>query len=243
MAYLKEGMVGRSLMMFTTRLWRLTAVAAVFAGTLKAQSTTKVSGQITILERPGEVTEDLENVVVYLESVGAPARMRPPSPINTDIVLRSRQFSPRIRVVTVGSKVAFPNQDPFSHNVFSKLNGGFDTGVYGRGKTHDNVFKDPGVYPLYCNVHPRMTAFVITLNSPYFAQAGSDGRFAVENVPAGQYKMHVWHDRAAEKVKDVTVPAAGLANVREQLDARGYKYVQHKNKFGQDYTSATGDRY
>jgi hypothetical protein len=28
-----------------------------------------------------------------------------------------------------------------------------------------------------------------------------------------------------------------------QLDARGYKYVQHKNKFGKDYTSSTGDRY
>jgi hypothetical protein len=123
------------------------------------------------------------------------------------------------------------------------MNGGFDTGVYGRDKKRDNVFRDPGVYPLYCNVHPRMTAFVITVTTPYFAQAGDDGRFAIQNVPPGPYKMHVWHDRTNEAVKDVAVPAAGLTKMAVTLDATGYKYVQHKNKFGQDYTSATGDRY
>ena len=229
--------------MFTTRLWRLTAVAAVFAGTLKAQGTTSVSGRVTIIERPGEVTEDLGNVVLFLEPVGAPARLRPPPVTNTVITLHRRQFQPRVRVVTQGSKIEFQNDDAFNHNVFSKTNGGFDTGVYGRDKKRENVFKDPGVYPLYCNVHPRMTAFVITVNSPYFAQAGEDGRFTMENVPAGHYKMHIWHDRANEKVTDVAVPATGVSKMSVELDARGYKYVQHKNKFGQDYTSATGDRY
>ena len=41
----------------------------------------------------------------------------------------------------------------------------------------------------------------------------------------------------------MNTPANGMSSVRVQLDATGYKYVQHKNKFGQDYTSATGDRY
>ena len=233
----------------------IAALTAVLAGTVAAQGgsgrgvggggTTAVTGQVAILERPGEVTEDLGNVVVYLEPASASARVRPPlvPHTNTVIALQSRQFSPRVRVVTEGSKVEFPNQDPFSHNVFSKMNGGFDTGVYGRGKTKDQVFREPGVYPLYCNVHPRMTAFVITLKTPYFTQAGADGRFVLEQVPAGRYTMHVWHDRATEVARDLSVPAAGVSNVRVELDARAYKYVQHKNKFGKDYTSATGDRY
>lgn len=223
----------------------IAALAAVLTNTVAAQGTTSVSGQVTILERPGETTEDLGNVVVYLEPASASARVRPPvlSPTNTAIVLQSRQFSPRVRVVTEGSRVGFPNQDPFSHNVFSKMNGGFDTGVYGRGKVRDQTFQEPGVYPLYCNVHPRMTAFVITLKTPYFVQAGADGRFVLEQIPAGRYTLHVWHDRTAERVRDITVPATGLSNLREELDARGFKYVQHKNKFGKDYTSATGDRY
>ena len=229
---------------------RVGAVLAALAGPALAQvaagGTGSVSGQVTIKERPGDTTEDLGNVVVYLEPTGASARLRQPStaPVNTVITLHGRQFQPRVRVVTTGSTVQFPNDDPFSHNVFSKMNGGFDTQVYGRGKTRENQFFDPGVYPLYCNIHPRMTGFVVTLATPYYAQAASDGRFVIEKVPAGTYRMHVWHDRVSEKPPvDIVVPSAAVASMRIDLDATGYRYTPHKNKFGQDYTSASGDRY
>ena len=223
-------------------IWRVSCAAAslaVLASTLQGQGT--VSGQVAIFERPGEVSEDLANAVVFLEPVTVP-RGKAPTPVTSTIALEKRQFSPRVRVIVEGSRIEFPNQDPWNHNVFSKTNGGFDTGVYGRGKTKDQKFDQAGVYSLYCNVHPRMTAFVIALKTPYFTQAGADGRFTLENIPAGQYKLNVWHDRTSLLTKDVTVPATGLTNVRADLDARGYKYVQHKNKFGQTYTS-TGDRY
>lgn len=222
--------------------WRFSCSAAciaVLASTLQAQGV--VSGQVAIHERAGEVSEDLANTVVFLEPVTT-GKSKAPSPTNTTIALEKRQFSPRVRVVVEGSKVDFPNQDPWNHNVFSKANGGFDTGVFGRGKTRNQKFDQAGVYSLYCNVHPRMTGFVIALKTPYFTQAGADGRYALENIPAGQYKLNVWHDRTTLVTKDVVVPAAGLSNLRTDLDARGYKYVQHKNKFGQTYTS-TGDRY
>lgn len=228
---------------FTTAVSRAAALLAVLAGTVAGQGAgASVTGQVAILERPGEETEDLANVVVYLEPASPSARAKVAAPTNTTIALEKRQFSPRVRVVVEGSKIDFPNQDPWNHNVFSKVNGGFDTGVFGRNKSKDQVFKEAGVYSLYCNVHPRMTAFVIALKTPYFTQAGADGRFALENVPPGQYKMTIWHDRTNTVVKDITVAATGVANLRADLDARGYKYVQHKNKFGQVYP-ATGERY
>lgn len=243
MTYLRKGRVGRTMVRLSGLASVALAFVAVLAGTLSAQASGTVSGLVTITERPGETSEDLGNVVVYLEPVGASARAKQLSPVNTVINLSRRQFQPRIAVVTQGSKVEFPNTDPFSHNVFSKLNGGFDTGVYGRGKSRDNVFAEPGVYPLYCNIHPRMTGFVISLSTPYYAQAAADGRFAIEAVPAGTYRMTVWHDRTETSVQQITVPGATVANLRVNLDARGYRYVQHKNKFGQDYTSTSGDRY
>lgn len=230
------------------RLFRTAAtsffLAAVPVGTMAAQ-VASVKGRVVISERPGDQTDDLQNVVIFLEPFGASSRagQATPAPTNTVIALNSRQFSPRVRVVMEGSKVEFPNQDPFSHNVFSKMNGGFDTGTFGRGKVRDQTFREPGVYALYCNVHPRMTAFVITLTTPHHTQAGLDGRFVLDSVPPGRYKLHAWHDRTSEVVRDITVPASGAANLRVDLDARGYKYVQHKNKFGQVYTSASGDRY
>lgn len=212
---------------------------AVSATSLGAQAT--VSGQISLKERPGDETEDMTNAVVYLEPVGG---AKPKLPVtNMSIAMQARQFAPRVRVITEGSKIEFPNQDPFNHNVFSKATQGpFDMDSYGKGKSKDNTFKSAGIYPIYCNVHPRMTAFVITLKTPYFAQAAKDGRFALEKIPAGNYKIHVWHDRGGQQTADLMVPATGLAGLKYELDARGYKYVQHKNKFGKDY-ALNGDIY
>src|SRR5207237_6395262 len=95
-----------------------------------------VSGQVSIVERSGESSEDLGNTVIYLEP---PAVAKQKLQTTKEaIALQSRQFSPHVRVVTQGSKIEFPNQDPFSHNVFSKATQGpFDTDTYGRGKTKD----------------------------------------------------------------------------------------------------------
>ena len=89
-----------------------------------------------------------------------------------------------------------------------------------------------------------MTGYVVVLRTPFYAQAGEDGRFSIGGVPAGNYVLHVWHDRAVElPPKPLVVATSGVALGNVQLDARGYRFVQHKNKFGQEYTNATGDRY
>jgi plastocyanin len=229
-----EGMMSRSILRQLALLLCFTAPVAGAQGS--------VAGQVSLLERPGESSEDLADVIVWLDPVN-PARSKM-APITTTVQLKSRQFNPRVQAVTEGSRIDFPNQDSFSHNVFSKApEGAFDTGVYGRGKTMSQTFKDSGVFPIYCNIHPRMTGYVVVLKTPYYVQAGDDGRFSLAGVPAGNYTMHVWHDRAsAETTKQITVAASGLVVGRMELDARGYRYVQHKNKFGQEYSNA-GDRY
>lgn len=228
-------------MLGTSMLRRSALLLVLLAPTLCAQGA--VSGQVNLLEREGERSEDLADVIVWLDPTGS-TRLRI-TPTTATIRLEGRQFSPRVRALPEGSKVEFPNQDSFSHNVFSKSpDGAFDTGVYPRGRTVSQTFKEAGVFPIYCNIHPRMTGYVLVLKSPYFTQAGDDGRFTLSNVPAGSYTMHVWHDRVAQDVtKPIVVSASGLGAGRVEMDARGYRYVQHKNKFGQEYTSASGDRY
>jgi len=221
-----------------TKVASTVAVALIIGMPMAAQG--PVSGQVSIIERPGEQTEDLGNAVVYLElPAGQKAKL---APVNDQMALQARQFAPHIRIVPPGSKVEFVNQDPFSHNVFSKATQGpFDTDVFGRGKKKSTTVKEAGVYPLYCNVHPRMTGFLVAVNTPYYAQAGADGRFTIANVPPGTYKLHVWHERAAEQTATLTVPASGMGGLKYQLDARTYKFVQHKNKNGKEY--ASGDIY
>jgi len=215
-------------------------VAVLGAGTLPAQGV--VGGRLTLVERPGERTTDLANAVVYVVPRSAAAGK--PGAGSHRIVMEGRRFTPHVQVATVGSSVEFPNNDPFRHNVFSKSGPSeFDLGLYGRGDTRGTVVRRAGVFPIFCNIHARMVAFVVAVATPFHTQAGADGRFAIQDVPPGAYTLHVWHDRGGEYTREIDVPAGGVSNLSVQLDARGYRFVQHRNKFGQEYSPASRDRY
>ena len=200
-----------------------------------------VSGQVSILERDNETTADLGNAVVYLEAA-APSKTKLKEHRSL-IALQARAFQPRVRVVPVGSRVEFPNQDSFNHNVFSNSAiGEFDLGVYGKDESRDARFRRAGVYPIYCNIHARMTGYVLAVATPHFTQPGIDGRFQIPAVPAGTYTLTVWHERAPAQTREITVSEAGAESINVKLDARGYKRLAHRNKFGQEYKSG-GDRY
>ncbi|HRN53805.1 MAG TPA: carboxypeptidase regulatory-like domain-containing protein [Gemmatimonadaceae bacterium] len=218
----------------------LLGVVSLGATALPAQGA--VEGRVTITERAGERTEDLGNTIIYLvRNGGASTR---PRPADATIAMNGRTFTPRVRVVPVGSKVNFPNQDPFSHNVFSTSpTARFDLGLYPSGRSKDVTFRRAGVVPVYCNIHPRMTSFVLAVETPYFTQVGEDGRWRIAGVPAGEYTVHIWHERATPVERPLTVVASGNPGFDVTLDARGFRFVQHRNKFGREYDRSGPDRY
>src|SRR3954470_22129953 len=126
---------------------RQLSTASIFPGTLgalmlataSARGQGPVSGQVSIQERPGEQTEDLGNTVIYLD---APASKVKAQPINESFSIQGRNILPHVRIVPAGSKLEFVNQDPFSHNVFTKATQGpFDTDVFGRNKKKSATVK------------------------------------------------------------------------------------------------------
>lgn len=195
-----------------------------------------VSGRVTIQEKPGETTTDLANTVVYLVPKGSAPRL---TEQKAQMAMSGRQFSPRIRVITPGSTLEYPNQDPFSHNIFSTAPGAaFDLGVYGSNTSKSTTFRKVGAFPVYCNIHAKMTAYVVVVATPYYGQPTADGRWTLASVPAGKYELHVWHERTPEFTRDVDVAATGLAGADASLDAKGFKLIEHKNKFGKSYSDA-----
>jgi plastocyanin len=209
-------------------------------GGLAAQG--PVSGRVTIQEHEGETTKDLATAVIYLEAAGA-ANL-PMREIAAEIAMHDKQYVPHVRIVPVGSPVAFPNQDPFRHNVFSNSSAGpFDLGLTPRGGASQNVFRRAGVYAIYCNIHARMSAFVVAVATPHYGQPGADGTFTLPSVPAGRYVLHAWHERGGETTQSLDVPAEGLEGLVVVLDARGYRPQAHRNKFGLEYTTSDGERY
>jgi plastocyanin len=203
----------------------------------------RVAGRIVILEKDNKPSPDLGDAVVYLDAGGAAAVGTTPRPVTVEIAITEKVYAPHVVVVPAGSTVRFPNHDPFNHNVFSVSDQNtFDLGLYGRGETRSYTFEYPGLARIYCNVHPRMVAYVMVMANRYYAQPGNDGSFAIENVPPGRHRLRVWHERIpTEVVKEVT---AGGPEMQIALNARGYKWQPHRNKHGRNYpTNAGRERY
>jgi plastocyanin len=181
--------------------------------------------------------------VVRAEPAAPPAPR--PEPLRADIVMQQKTFLPHVRVVGTGGTVEWPNRDPFSHNVFSNTPGGsFDLGLYPRGESRGATFRRPGVYEVFCNIHPRMSAYVVAVPSPYHARPGAGGQFSLGGVPAGRYRLRVWHERArAPFAQEIVVSDRGAPRVVAALDARDFRAQPHPNKFGQPYARVVRDEY
>jgi plastocyanin len=212
----------------------------------RANAQGNVTGVLTLQERPGGEPGDVRTAVVYLEGRERAASDAGAAALRSGtIVMRGREFIPHVRVVLAGGSVAFPNEDPFSHNVFSNAElAPFDLGLYRRGATRTASFPRPGVYPIYCNIHSKMVSFVLAVPGSLVAQPEGDGRFVLRSVPAGRYLLHAWHERGGDTVvREIIVPPSGVESLQIGIDARSYVAAPHLNKFGRPYVVMRADRY
>ena len=142
------------------------------------------------------------DAVIWLDAPGAPL------PREGRFVVRQRnmEFVPRVLAVPVGSTVELPNNDRVFHNVFSFTNGKpFDLGLYPTGASKRITLDRPAVNRLYCNIHPHMGAYIIAVDSPYYATTGKTGEFTMRDVPAGRYTYHAWRSGADMLSATVTI--------------------------------------
>jgi plastocyanin len=194
---------------------------------------------------------DDSNVAVWLTPIGEAksAALAAPATPAPQLVQRNKTFSPHILIVTVGTLVAFPNKDPFFHNIFSFHEGKrFDLGLYEAGTTRTVLFDRSGVSFLFCNIHAEMSAVIVAVNTPYYALSGRSGNVAIPNVPDGRYELNVWYERSLpEELK----PLSRVVNISDSSRNLGVIRLKenpnftlaHKNKYGLDYVPPPSPAY
>ena len=143
------------------------------------------------------------DMVISLEAPGL--ELAPPAePIRID--QKGFRFLPHVVAVVTGATVRFLNNDPEPHNVYSP-EGRYNLGTWPPGDTRDHTFARSGVYSQLCNVHPDMLAYVVVLDTPFFAVADASGQFRIAGVPAGTYRLVVWSEKLDGLELDVKVEA------------------------------------
>src|ERR1700739_1273105 len=182
--------------MSTLRLSRrLAAALFLLPAVLCAQNrpSRTSSAEMHLRVQPTPSTHRHIAAVVWLEPLGDTSVLPFTPQGHYTLLQKNRTFMPHLQVVPVGRVVQFPNADPFFHNVFSFFDGKrFDLGLYEAGTSKSVTFSRPGVSYIFCNIHPEMSAVVISLSTPLYSIAATNGQIRLRDVPPGDYELHVW---------------------------------------------------
>jgi plastocyanin len=215
---------------------------------LHAQSATTADVQLRLVTT-GHAKQSIPPSVFWLKPIQQTPVPAFPVHGNYTLLQKNRMFTPHLLVVPVGTVVQFPNADPFFHNVFSLFDGKrFDLGLYEAGSTKAVTFSREGISYIFCNIHPEMSAVVLSLSTPLYAIADSRGAFHLRDVAPGEYELHLWIEGVPESTLDkytrhihLTLNGGDLGQLA--IPAIVQRKQDHPNKFGQPYDKETKGIY
>ncbi len=200
-------------------------VASTLEGVIRTRATALPAVRVTVDPRvcgtqlPDEaILVDAEgrlaNAVVTL--VGVKATSTPPPPM---IMNDKCRFVPRVQVVTPGATVRSSSKDAVLHTTTVQDANGrplFSLALPVPGLTMSKAVGAPGIARVSCNTHPWMRGWLVVTDE-MAAVTDANGRFRLENVPAGTYELRVWHEALQPVSRKVTIAEAKPARVEIEL--------------------------
>ncbi|MFQ5687706.1 MAG: hypothetical protein ACE5GV_13710, partial [Candidatus Scalindua sp.] len=111
----------------------------------------------------------------------------------------------------------------------------FDLGQYKKNETLKFVtFENPGLVPVYCNIHPEMLTYVVVLENNAYAITDKDGTFQIGNVPPGTYNANAWLPNAKRVSQEIIIQPGQKSEIRLEIKEI-LKVKPHKRKDGSEY--------
>ena len=194
------GMTIRSLLWATLSVW-------LFVGTVGGRVAVAAGADDADLRGTSRVAgKPAANAVVWLDAPGAPRAT------GSTIALEQRNmaFFPRVLAAQVGTVVELPNHDRVFHNVFSFTDGKpFDLGLYPTGATKRITLDRPALSRLYCNIHPHMAAYIMAVESPYFAVSDHIGQLHHSIRASRNDTFHAWRPGSQKLLSGTIAVEAG----------------------------------
>jgi len=126
-------------------------------------------------------------------------------PLRDEVDQIDKDFVPRVKVVMQGTRVFFPNKDNIRHHVYSlspaKI---FELPLYTGTPAEPVVFDQSGAVVLGCNIHDWMVGYIFVTDTPWHGKSGSDGNVVIDNVPAGEYILKIWHPQLKGSLGEIS---------------------------------------
>jgi plastocyanin len=198
------------------KIWPTVALTLIFAPMLHAA---ELHAHVT--DRKGRPVADAVVLAVPVEPKAAQRGKIPADAIDQV----DKQFVPYVKVISVGTTVRFPNSDNIRHQVYSFSPAKkFELPLYAGTDAPPVVFDKPGVVVLGCNIHDWMIGYIYVADTLFFAKTGAAGTATLNDMPAGEYTVRVWHpnmERAEETTAQrLTLVADSPASTDWQIDLK-----------------------
>ena len=191
----------------------LVAASALLAAPLVAAPTS-----VRVIDSAGRPVRDA--VVTLTPQSGA--TRAPRSGGHFIVAQKNLQFSPYLTIVPVGADVSFPNLDPTKHHVYSfSAAKKFELKLFAKDQSRTVHFDRPGVVALGCNIHDKMSAFIIVTDSAWTVRTNAQGVATFADAPNAPARVTLWHPylRAPGGQVEQSV-AAGQRNAAFQVRLR-----------------------
>ena len=148
----------------------------------------------------------LANVFVYVKNGPAGSYPAPTEPAVID--QEGCDYKPHIVAMQAGQPLKIKNSDDTLHNIHPRptVNAEFNIGQPRKGIETTKTFdKKEVMFPVGCDVHPWMRAYISVLDHPFYAVTKEDGTFEIKGLPAGEYEVEAYHEKLKTQTQKVSV--------------------------------------
>jgi hypothetical protein len=150
-----------------------------------------------------DATKGIANVFVYLQKppAGMPAELKESKDKVVKFDQKNCRFIPHALILRTDQSIDILSDDLISHNTHVypiRQDGKNETIANDRSGKVKWQFSMPEKMPttVKCDIHTWMEARWLIIDHPYAAVTDKEGRFKIENVPAGEHNFMIWHERA-----------------------------------------------
>jgi plastocyanin len=196
---------------------KLSLAAAALALLLGSRSGHAAEVQVVVEDQHGKPVAD---AVVLAVAADPKAVVHGRGPLDA-VDQVDKQFLPYVKAIYVGSKVRFPNKDNIRHQVYSFSPAKtFELPLYAGTEALPVQFDKPGVVVLGCNIHDWMIGYIYVSETPFFATTTAAGTATLEDLPAGDYLLRIWHPSMGQPESTTVKPmslSADAAHMEWQI--------------------------
>ncbi len=139
-----------------------------------------------------------------------------------------------------GARVLFNRPLPMNpfHHVVGMFGKNVHTHLPGEPMVEQiHLRKGRNVFVMQCGFHPYMFSWGLVVENPYYSISKEDGAYEIQDIPAGEYEVAVWHPGMKTYLeKKVLVEAGKTATLDFQYEApqgrRSVHEMQENPHFG-----------